>query len=53
MLTLQATAVDHKDERYEVDCLKPIQCSRKNEYVAIQAKFPRDTQAGDFDKRSL
>jgi hypothetical protein len=54
MLTLQATpAKDHKDERYEVDCPKPIQCSRRNKYVAIQAMFPTDTQAGDFDRCSL
>jgi uracil phosphoribosyltransferase len=38
MLTLQATAKDHKKERYEVDCPKPMQCSRRNKYVAIQAR---------------
>jgi hypothetical protein len=53
MLTLQTTAKDRKEERQEVDCPKPMQCSRRNEYSAIQAKFPRDTQAGDFDRHSL
>jgi hypothetical protein len=53
MLTLRATAKDPKEGRYEVDCPKPMQCSRRNKYVAIQTMFPRDTQAGDFDSHSL